>query len=277
VDEETAGAAAQLYAVAPSAFLSTRTALARAAKASGDAAAAKEIGALRKPTVAAWAINHLFRRRPELTARLLDVGGRLRSAQTRLDAATLRDLRATRDTLLTELAGAAAEEAADAGQPLSPAVLTEIRDSVVAALASAEATEAMLSGTLTRALSYSGFGEVDLGDAVARTSTGVRLAVIQGAAPEREAEQVLRDRAEGHLRMATQALGSAADALAAARADRGRAEDRVSALRAELAQAEAVAEQAESMLGAAVREHDTAVARRDAAEAALRDLDAGTV
>jgi hypothetical protein len=277
VDEETAGAAAQLYTVAPSAFLSTRTALARAAKASGDAAAAKEIGALRKPTVAAWAINHLLRRRPELAARLLDVGGRLRSAQTRLDAATLRDLRTTRDALLTELAGAAAEEAAGAGQPLSTAVLTEIRDSVVAALASAEATEAVLSGTLTRALSYSGFGEVDLGDAVARTNAGVRLAVIQGAAPEREATQVLRDRAEGHLRMASQALDATADALAAARLEGGRAQERVRALRAELAQAEAVAEQAESMLGAAVREHDTAVARRDAAAAALGDLDAGTV
>lgn len=276
MDEETRRAAAQLYAVAPSAFTSTRTALARAATAAGDAAAGKEIAALRKPSVAAWAINHLVRRRPELTARLRDVGERLRSAQTRLDAAALKELRLSREDLLDEVARAAAEEAGDAGQRLSPTVLGEIRDSVVAALAGAEATDAVLSGTLTRSLSYSGFGEVDLGDAVARTSTGVRLAVIRGGAREREAAQVLRDRAEGHLRMAVQALDAAAARLDHERRACNRAEERVVALRSELAEAEAEAGQARAALGAALSEHEAGSARRDAAAATLHDLDLGS-
>ena len=51
-----------------------------------------------------------------------------------------------------------------------------------AALADAGAAEVALSGTLTRGLSYSGFGEVDVADAVARTSTGVVLTRIEGGA-----------------------------------------------------------------------------------------------
>ena len=51
---------------------------------------------------------------------------------------------------------------------------------MIAALASEDATRAVLSGQLTRALSYSGFGEVDLSEAVARTSSGSILTVLPG-------------------------------------------------------------------------------------------------
>src|SRR5699024_2156631 len=40
--------------------------------------------------------------------------------------------------------------------------------------------EVLASGTLTRSLSYSGFGEVDLSEAAATTSTGVVLTSIPG-------------------------------------------------------------------------------------------------
>ncbi len=274
MDQDPQTAADQLYAAAPSAFMATRTALAKAAKASGDAAAAKEIAALRKPSVAAWAINHLLRQRPDVATRLREVGDRLRSAQTRLDAAALKEQRAGRDALLAEVAQAAAGEAEVVGQRLSTAVLTEIHDTVVAALASAEATDAVLSGTLTRALSYSGFGEVDLGDAVARTSTGVRLAVIEGAAPAREAAQVARDRAEGHLRMAARAREAAQARRDAAQQEATLAEERVGVLRDELSAAQAQAETARADLREADDAYRAEVARHAAAEVTLRELKA---
>lgn len=193
-----ADATGALYAAEPGAFVSTRTLLVAEAKASGDAALADEIGRLRKPTAAAWAVNLTTRERPDQVERLRDVGQRLRAAQARLDAAGLRDLRAEREVLVSAFLAGAAEVAEAAGRPLAPAVLEEVRGTLIAALASEEATEAVTSGHLTRALSYSGFGEVDLSEAVARTSSGAVLTVLgpgsaaqtrrarEGAAPERE-------------------------------------------------------------------------------------------
>ncbi|MDF2145185.1 hypothetical protein [Knoellia sp. p5-6-4] len=184
-DAALLAALSELYAVAPDGFVGTRTALVQDAKARGDAALAGEVGRLRRPTVAAWAVNQVVRRRPSLVGRLHDVGGRLRAAQAGLDASAMRDLRSERDGLLAEWAEAAAEVAADAGRPLAPAALEEVRGTVIAALASGEATEAAVSGHLTRALSYSGFGEVDLSEAVVRTSSGAVLTVVDGVEGER--------------------------------------------------------------------------------------------
>lgn len=181
-----AAATAELYAVAPDEFIATRTRLVQEAKAAGDAALAKEISGLRRPTVAAWVVNRAVRERPEEVRRLEDVGERMRAAQAQLDAARLRDLRSEREELVAGFVAAAAEVAEAAGRPLGPAALEEVRGTVVAALASDGATAAVASGHLTRALSYSGFGEVDLSEAVARTSSGAVLTVV---APRQESRK----------------------------------------------------------------------------------------
>ena len=173
-------AASELYGATPAEFMPTRTRLVKEAKASGAKDTAKSIAALRKPSVAAWAFNHLARQEPDLLARLLELGEALRSAQLRLDASQLKSLRTQRESLLRELVTEAVRHAEAAGQKLSAVTRTELHDTAVAALASAEAAEAAGSGALTRALNYSGFGEVDLADAVAHTGTGVRLGVIRG-------------------------------------------------------------------------------------------------
>ena len=56
--------AAELYALPPEEFTAARDALARQARASGQAALANEIRALRKPTQGAWVVNPLARERP---------------------------------------------------------------------------------------------------------------------------------------------------------------------------------------------------------------------
>ncbi|OLT43685.1 hypothetical protein BJF86_13745 [Serinicoccus sp. CNJ-927] len=177
-DEEALRAAVSaVYAVAPADFVATRKEWVARLRSEGRKDTAKEVAGLRKPSVSAAAVNALVRAEDPVVEALRDVGARLRHAQSAMDAAGLTGLRGERDELLRAWVTAAREHAA---APLTGAVESEVRDTAVAALADAEATELVLGGTLTRALSYSGFGEVDVADAVARTSTGVVLTRIDG-------------------------------------------------------------------------------------------------
>lgn len=184
-----AAALAQLYAVAPDEFVTTRTRLVQEAKAAGDTALAKELGRARRPTVAAWAVNAVVREHPEHAQRLLVLGQRMRAAQAQLDAAAMTELRSERDQLLGTWADDADAAGRRAGRPLTPAVGEEVRATLIAALAEEEATQAVLSGHLTRALRYSGFGEVDLSEAVVRTSSGAVLSVVPAAAQDEPAAE----------------------------------------------------------------------------------------
>ncbi len=286
-----AAATAELYAVAPDEFVATRTRLVQDARAGGDASLAKEVGRLRRPTVAAWAVNCTVRERPREVERLRDVGHRLRDAQAQLDAARLRDLRSAREELLAGFVAGAAEVAEVAGRPLAPAALEEVRSTVIAALASEGAAEAVVSGHLTRALSYSGFGEVDLSEAVARTSSGAVLTVVaqpqEGAGPgagsakgkkatarqgqaeeraqeeqraqegRRAQEQRLREVEEAHATAAT----AAEEAVLAVDQARDRADEarwRVEELEAELQRARKEHHSAEQAATAAARARRTA-------------------
>ncbi|MDQ3146055.1 MAG: hypothetical protein M3R01_03825, partial [Actinomycetota bacterium] len=78
MDERHASA---LYELAPEEFVAAREALAKELVAEGDRAAAKEVRALRRPTVVAWAANQLVRRHPQAVESLLAAGGQLRAAQ----------------------------------------------------------------------------------------------------------------------------------------------------------------------------------------------------
>ncbi|MCK0112911.1 hypothetical protein MWU75_12250 [Ornithinimicrobium sp. F0845] len=186
-DRLVRAAATQLYAGAPADFIATRTALVKSAKTEGEKGAATAIGALRRPSVAAWALNQLVHRGEPVIEELADLGARLRHATSALDAAGIAGMRGERDAVLAALVAAAARVAGEEGQKLTATVEAEVRDTGIAALAD-EAAEAVLrSGTLTRALSYSGFGEVDVSEAAATTSTGVVLTSIPGGRTGREA------------------------------------------------------------------------------------------
>jgi len=175
-------ALAELYAVTPDEFVATRTRLVQEAKAAGDVALAKALGRARRPTVAAWAVNAVVREHPDQAERLQELGDRLRAAQAQLDVAAMTELRKERDHLLGTWADDADAAGRRAGRPLSAAVGQEVRATLIAALAGEEATQAVLSGQLTRALTYSGFGAVDLSEAVVRTSSGAVLTVLPGQA-----------------------------------------------------------------------------------------------
>ena len=169
-----------MYAVEPGEFIASRKEWVATAKAAGDREAVVAIGVLRKPSVSAWAMNAVVRHEPDVVAALRDVGALMRDAQSRMDMATVQGMRGERESAVADYVTAAARVTSDVGRPLAASGLDEVRATAIAALADASAEMAMASGTLTRALSYSGFGEVDLSDAVVLTKTGRVLGVITG-------------------------------------------------------------------------------------------------
>src|SRR5436190_15057047 len=71
----------ELYAADLEQFVAERTRLAKALRDAGDREGAEAFAKLRKPTVAAWALNQLARRNRREVDLLLDAGHRLREAQ----------------------------------------------------------------------------------------------------------------------------------------------------------------------------------------------------
>ena len=75
-----AEAKAELYQADPDDFMSRRQELVAQAKEAGEADAAKQIAALRKPTRSAWVVNRLVRADPDVPARLARLAAELHEA-----------------------------------------------------------------------------------------------------------------------------------------------------------------------------------------------------
>lgn len=262
-------AATQLYAGAPAEFIASRTALVKQAKAEGKKEMAKEIAALRKPSVAAWVLNQVVHRHHQVISTLADVGTRLRHATASLDAAGIADMRQERDAVLRDLVSAAEEIGAESGHPISAAVLAEVRDTGIASLADEAAQQVLESGTLTRALSYSGFGEVDLSQAAATTSTGVVLTSISGGRraegtqpDDTEPDDTEPDNIEPDAHAEDDAASALSEAAAAAERDR------------RLAQAETAVATAEKEVGRRRSAVDAARNRTEATRQRIHKLEA---
>ncbi|WP_406832670.1 hypothetical protein ABEG17_07555 [Pedococcus sp. KACC 23699] len=291
VSTHLAEALRAVYGASPADFMAVRKELAAAAKADGDAAGAKAIGALRKPSTAAWAVNLLARQDPDLVRELVDLGVRMRGAQARLDTATLTSLRPERDRVVAAVVGAATAMVGDAGRTLSAAAQDDVRGTVTAALADEEASAAVTSGQLTRALSYSGFGEVDLSEAVVRTSSGSILSVVRdgvssGASASNDTAEPSDDsgataaerlqRAEAELEAATAAHAKAEALVAAAREHADDTRDRIGVVERQLAKAREADERALEAVTDAVRTRKAAEAARRTAQAELDRLRSAT-
>jgi hypothetical protein len=80
-----------LYAAPLEEFVALRAKLAASRKAEGDKAGAKAVLALRKPSTAAWGLNELARRHPELLEALYAARSRAEEAQSAGSAPETRD------------------------------------------------------------------------------------------------------------------------------------------------------------------------------------------
>jgi hypothetical protein len=202
----------ELYGLLPEAFVAARDERVRGLRRDGQRARALAVKDLRRPSVAAWLVNALVRHRRGEVEQLLALGTALRQAQQSLDAAQLRELNRQRQAVLAAIGREARRLAQELGRPVSEQVAEEVEETLRAALADPAAANAVRSGRLTTALSYVGFGEADLAEAVAvpegGTLTGLpapgvhpddtrgrpqRAAAASGA--EQDRERQARDRA----------------------------------------------------------------------------------
>ncbi len=268
-----------LYALAPEDFTAARDAAARQARADGDRAAATALKALRRPSVSAWLVNRLATDHRNRLEELLALGPALAEAQSAGHPDELRALGRQRRMLVEAVADTALKRRVS-----TAAVRSEVVATLEAALADPASADAVRSGRLVRALSYAGFGGVDLAGAVAGAPVTVLAAgTSRSQAPDRGAPQARQPAA---ARAAAQRLTRAAVAAAEAVAHEasGRLDDAVrAAQRAEraatdasaaLADAERVVTHASEALAAAQADREQArEAARDAAAAQAAALD----
>jgi hypothetical protein len=148
----------ELYEVPPDDFIALRKERQDAAKADGDKALAKDIGALPKPSAAAWVSNVLVREHREEIQNLVELGQLLREAQESLAGDQLKALDVQRRQLVSALTRQARALAAERGHAVSTAVATQVEETLRAAMSDPDAGEALLSGRLTSPMTYSGMG-----------------------------------------------------------------------------------------------------------------------
>ncbi|WP_448618093.1 hypothetical protein [Geodermatophilus sp. URMC 65] len=295
----------ELYAVPPDEFVGVRKQRQEDARAAGNRTLAREIGALPKPTAAAWVCNLLVREQRAEIEGLVELGDLLRQAQEDLAGDQLRVLDRQRSRLLTALTRQAAALARENGMRVGSTVETQVADTLRAAMADPEAGEALLSGRLTGAMSHSGLGTTGSRPVLRlvptrpeREGTGgrsrpgtaarrrrdedARRAAEEARRREeearREAEERRRRELEEARRAAEEATALAAEAVAAAEEERHRVDDldarradlqaRVEELTDELARTEEEAAQTAEELKRAERHRRTAERRATEATAA---------
>jgi hypothetical protein len=152
-----ATARSQLYAVKPADFVSLRADLIKRARAAGDKKLATKIQALRKPTVAAWLVNVLARE-PDALAELLALGRELREGMGGLDADGLRGLTRRRHELVTGLVRQARELGAAFDQRVGDEAARAVQATLEATLSDADSADAVAAGCLSEPLEPTGFG-----------------------------------------------------------------------------------------------------------------------
>ncbi|RGA05420.1 hypothetical protein DI270_008525 [Microbispora triticiradicis] len=272
-------AADRLYGMVPGEFTTARDALAKETKAAGDAALAKQIKALRRPAVVAWAVNQAARREGLLDP-LLDLGRRLREAWRTQDAEALAEAGRERSPLIARTVRSVRENAEAAGHPLAPAADLEIEQTLDAAVVDEDAAEQVRRGRLTRPLSYSGFTPAPVRPAGRAGRAGEsREAERKPLEAERRRGEAERERRVKDLERALAEAEQAAAEAERSRADRaaehadaarehGRRAEKVETLTAKLARAKDKLEAASHRLDAARREE--AGAERAARSARLR-------
>jgi hypothetical protein len=158
-------ALAALYQLPLEQFVATRDQLARRLRAAGDRATARQVAALRRPPVSAWAANQLAHAAPNALEELLEVGAALRQAQQDAlagqpgAARQLRTATAHLRAAITRLSTRAETLLIRNGHAASDATLARLASTLQAAATGDEATRAALAqGRLPGDLDPAGFG-----------------------------------------------------------------------------------------------------------------------
>jgi hypothetical protein len=242
---------AALYELPLEEFTSARNQAAQQLRKAGERELSEQVKGLRKPSVAAWTLNQLRHRQPELVAGLLDAGLQLRQAQERLldrgERGLLRDAAAQERRLVQETVAAAEAMLREAGQAVSPALHNKLWETAHAAALDPDLGETLRRGRLLEDRQLSDLGLIGgLGSgpgsdaatapksaepAAAETIPKNQRRLEQARERKQKLEEKLQstqqaaDEAEGQLRQAQTALrnAEAEAARALTRAERARA------------------------------------------------------
>ena len=180
----------QLYGLPLGEFTERRNAAAKEIKDAGDKDTAAAVKKLAKPTLAAWVVNQLARREPQLMQELISVQDRLASTASAKD---LRELTHARRELVSKLKRSASKILEEGDYGTGAATLQHVSQTLLAG-ATEEEQQLLLEGRLTRDLSSSGLEQV----------WGFEAAEVDGAEDE-EAGREARQEAEDLTKQAAEA------------------------------------------------------------------------
>jgi hypothetical protein len=247
-------AADELYGLAPADFTQARDEVAKRLREEGDRDAGKEVKSLRKPTLAAWALNHLVRHRRKDVEQLLKAGRELRKAQEKLvssgDRAGFQRAAVKERELVAKLAHDAAALAAEAGVGSTQGLEEKLVASLHAAALDDDTAAELAAGRVVRERqAVGGFGD----------------AAFELTAPPRRASAPKRGKAETRPpadagRKSAEAADQAKlrEQLSAARVVERRAGRELDASAKAAARAEGRFEKAEQRAAEAARQLDAA-------------------
>jgi hypothetical protein len=289
--DRVTAAVEELYGADPEAFTGRRGELAAAARSAGDRAAAKAIGALRRPTRAAWVVNQLARADPSAPGKLAELAAALRAAQQAGHGPRLRELSAARGSLVDALTAQALAVAGVTEPP--PSLRLEVTQTLTAVIADPQVAADFATGTLTHAVQWSGFGlpPADTGPAEEKTddapgaaaeSSGDAAAGVTARAgkagtrdrPGRGTAGAARPRARAGAAPAATAATADPDAPDAAARRQAELNERLAREAAERAARQREQyEEAERLVAASAAAAAEAASAEDRLEAEVRDLE----
>ncbi|MFZ0042737.1 MAG: hypothetical protein WAK93_15615 [Solirubrobacteraceae bacterium] len=269
-----------LYGLPLDRFIPERTALVKALRSEKRREEASQVAALRKPSVAAWAVNQLVRTQKQGIQALFAAGDDLADAQARAAAGkgggdAMREAAHRQREASRELLEAAEGLLSSEGQTLSQTTLDRVAETLRAAAVDEEARRQVKGACLTQELHFVGLG-VAVDGLAPSPVTGPPAAVKekprsrgsdQGDTEKRAAE-VEREA----VRQREQALKAARRTEAEARRAATRAAKELAAAQARREEAAASLEEADALLSAASQRAQEASAELTSSEHALRDL-----
>ncbi len=223
----------ELYSVTPDDFVGERSRLAKGLRDGGQAGEAATLGKMRKPSVAAWALNQLSRGNRRQVDLLLDAGHRLREAQAAVLAGSDHDVferaQAAEREAVSRLVRVAETLLKERGA-VSASVLNQVADSLRIAAISPDGRELLARGRFTKPPVSQGF---DLANELAAQTP--RTAPAKDAGP---VEQEERRRAKQAVRTAQASLRAAEREARDARRDAERVSRQADQARERVAEAE---------------------------------------
>jgi hypothetical protein len=258
-----------LYGLALDRFVPSRAALVKRLRGEKRREEASDVAALRKPSVAAWAVNQLVRTQPKALQALFASGDDLASAQEQAAAGkgggdAMRDATHRQRDAVRALVEAAEGLLDSDGQTVSPATIDRVGETLRAAANDEHARRQVAGGCLTRELRFVGVGMGGLTPSPVKREPTAKAAPAKERPPSRTGKSragraPAKEKAPAH----PQDAEAEADAKAEAKAERVAARERAATLKAARrteADARRTAARAEKELAAAQARHAESVA-----------------